>query len=59
MATDTIPAPASSINAPTPIKGEEVGPPVAGNADAEVTAEALPLAVAVAVAIGVPTPGGG
>jgi hypothetical protein len=53
MATDTIPAPASSINAPTPIKGE-AGLPVAGRLPptaAAIEAGAVPLAVVVAVGV--------
>jgi hypothetical protein len=54
MRTDIIPAPASSINAPIPIKGEEVGPPVAGRLPpAAAAAEAVAVLLAVAVAEGV------
>jgi hypothetical protein len=53
MRTDTIPAPASNINAPTPIKGE-VSPPVAGRLPpAAIAAEAVAVLLAVAVAEGV------
>jgi hypothetical protein len=55
MATDTIPAPASTINAPIPIKGE-VKPPVSGRLPpaaeaAEAFAVLLALAEAVAVEV--------
>jgi hypothetical protein len=55
MRKDIIPAPASSISAPTPIKGA-VGPPVAGRlppAAAAAEAVALPLAVAVDMEVAV------
>ena len=53
MRKDTIPAPASNINAPTPIKGE-VSPPVAGRLPpAAIAAEAVAVLLAVAVAEGV------
>jgi hypothetical protein len=53
MRTDTIPAPASNINAPTPIKGE-VSPPVAGRLPpTAIAAEAVAVLLAVAVAEGV------
>jgi hypothetical protein len=53
MARDITPAPASSINAPTPIKGE-AGLPVAGRLPptaAAIEAGAVPLAVVVAVGV--------
>ena len=54
MRPDTIPEPASSINAPSPTKGE-VGPPVAGRlppaAEAAEAAEAIAVLLAVAVAV--------
>lgn len=53
MRTDTIPAPASSINAPSPIKGE-ASPPDAGRLPpAAIAAEAVAVLLAVAVAEGV------